>query len=177
MCFLGFGFVSGHWLKLDATPYVGTTGLLSFRRCSLLFPSTPSLLSSCRSVDSSTLFSVGNGSRDNSTALFTGAPLCHTASDYAGLFPFRGAVSIHQLCFTHSHISNRLRVSYYPGSGAAVSHSFTWKARGRVHWKSNTPHQGPGVLCNKNRFGIDRVGARSPSARRVKSAHPRAQGL
>ena len=124
--------------------------------------------SSCRTVGSAAPYSAGNVSRGNSMSSITRAPLYYTASMHSVLFPSRGALSVHQLCSTHLHVSNRRRSFSGGWSGAAGSHALSGKARSLVHDQSNTPQPGPQVLCNKNRSGTYQVRARSRSTRRVK---------
>jgi hypothetical protein len=139
-----------------------------FGRCSLLFSSPTLPYSSCRTVGSTAPYSVANVRRGNSMVLITWAPLSYTAAKHSVLLPSRGAISIHQLCSTHLHVSNRRPLLCAGGSGAAGSHALSGKARSLVHDQSNTPQPGPEVLCNKNRSGTDQLKARSRSARRVK---------
>ena len=166
--FLGFVFVSAHWRKQDADRHCATTGILSFGRCSLLFTPPTLPYSSCRTVGSAAPYSAGNVSRGNSMSSITMAPLCHTTAKHSGLFRSRGALSIHQFCSTHRHVSNRRRSFSGGWSGAAGSHALSGKARSLVHDQSNTPQPGPQVLCNKNRSGTYQVRARSRSTRRLK---------
>ena len=166
--FFGFVFVSAHWHWQDTKRRVGTTGILSFGRCSLLFPSPTLPYSSCRSVGSTAPYSAGNVTPVNSMSSITMAPLCHTTSTHSLLFRSRGAASIHQLCSMQTYVSNRRKVSSAIVSGAAGSHALSGKARSRVHGRSHTPQPGPELLCNKNRSGTDQVRARSRSTRRVK---------
>jgi hypothetical protein len=79
-----------------------------------------------------------------------------------------GADRTHHLWLMHTRARSRRAMSLAFGSGAAAPDAFTGKARSRVHGHSNRPHHGPQVLWNKTRIGIDKVRARSRSARRVK---------
>ena len=142
-----------------------------------MFPSPTLLLPSCRSVGSPPRPSPGISNRDTSIGSFTRAPLCHIASRQDSLSPLRGAVLIHQICSLPAHVSSRRRSFSGGGSGAADCHALCRKARSPVHGQCNTPHRGPEVLCNKNRFGTNPVRARKRSTRRLKPAHPRAQSL
>ena len=140
--------------------------------------SSPTLpYSSCRTVGSAAPYSVGNVSPVNFMSSITMAPRCYTASEHSVLFRSRGAVSIHQLCFAHDHVSNRCRSFSGSGSGAAGFHALSGKARSLLHDQSNAPQPGPQVLCNKNRSGTYQLKARSLSARRVESHQQRDKRL
>jgi len=95
--------------------------------------------------------------------------------DCSSLPWLHGAGRTHHPWLMHAHARSRRAMSPAFGSGAAAPDAFTGKARSRVHGQGNRPHPGPEVLWNKTRIGIDKVRARSRSARRVKSAHIRAQ--
>ena len=86
-----------------------------------------------------------------------------------------GAGRTHHPWLVHTRAPSRRAMSPAFGSGAAAPDAFTGKARSRLHGHSNRPHPRPQGLWNKTRIGIDKVRARSRSARRVKSAHIRAQ--
>ena len=146
----------------------GSTGFLSFGRCSFLFPSPTLLCSSCRTVGSYAPHAHGNVRPDNPMALITRAPLYYTAAKHSVLIQSRGAGSIHHLCYMHRHVSFRRPLLSLRGSGAAGSRALSWKARSRVHGQCDAPHPKPEGLCNKNRFGTAPVRARSRSARRIK---------